>query len=129
METRWKIARLFNISAKGIKEVVDNRVISDGFLHKDLAAITKEKMSEITKVKSDDFYVLFNALAEFVEGRFTPLDEILKEKMKNKEFKKSFDEETEKLNVINANVQQKESKAEVRPAPAKKRGRTAKGRK
>ena len=98
METRWKIARLLNIPARGIKQVVDSRIICDGFIHEDLAMITKEKIREITKVRSDDYYVLFNALVEFVEG---------------------------KLNVTE-DVQQKEQAPEVRPIATKKRGRPAK---
>ena len=97
--TRYKVADLLGIKPRVTRHVVDGRVISDGFSPDDLAAITKEKMQELTGNKSSDFYVLFEELVKQVE--------------------------TNTLNK-NADVQQ-EKQAEV-IAPAKvKRGRKPKG--
>lgn len=102
-ETRYKIADLFHISPRGVRHVVDNRVVSDAFVHSDLAVITKERMSEITGVKSDDFYELFNALVKFVN-----------------------EPKVETQNI--SDVSQKEP-AEVVPGAKKKAGRPRKGAK
>lgn len=97
--TRYKIADLLGIKPRVTRHVVDGRVISDGFSPDDLAAITKEKMQELTGSKSDDFYVLFEELVKQVE--------------------------TNTLNK-NADVQQ-EKQAEVNPGTEVKRGRKPKG--
>ena len=72
-ETRYKIAALYKIEPRGVRQTVmehkGGTVISDGFLHSDLALITKESMAEITGVKSDDFYVCFKALVDKVENK------------------------------------------------------------
>ena len=79
-ETRYAIAALYKIEPRGVRQTVmehkGGTVISDGFLHADLALITKESMAEITGVKSDDFYVCFKALVDKVEGKEEPKEEI-----------------------------------------------------
>jgi hypothetical protein len=105
-ETRYAIAALYKIEPRGVRQTVmehkGGTVISDGFLHADLALITKESMAEITGVKSDDFYVCFKALVDKVEGKEEPKEEIKQ----------------------HSNVQQEES-AETKPAAesAPRRGR------
>lgn len=76
MDTRWKIANLFNVSPRTVREVVDSRVVSDGFVHADLRVITREKMQEITGKKTDDFYVLFQALVDHVTEKGAPEVEV-----------------------------------------------------
>lgn len=68
-ETRQKIAKLFGFSETVTRETMDSTVISDGYAHASLAVITKERMQEITDETSDNFYDLFNALVEVVEGK------------------------------------------------------------
>lgn len=83
MDTRWKIANLFDIKPRGVKETImlhsGGQVISDGFVHADLAIITKEKMKEITGVESDDFYTQFQALVDKVEGKTNNTNDVQQE--------------------------------------------------
>lgn len=99
--TRLKIAALLNIQRRGIRQVMDSRIISDGFLHTDLAVISRDKMQEILGTKEDDFYKLFDGIVAKVN-------------------------EAPKEEAPNAHVQQKEP-AEVESRPAKKAGRPRKG--
>jgi len=105
-ETRYKIADLYGLKATGIREVVDSRVVSDGFLHASLAVITKESMREKTGLKSDDFYILFNALVESVNKKAEP------------EIKQQDVQQEEPEKAVSGTV-----------APRAKRGRKAKGTK
>ena len=68
MATRYKIADMFGFKPRVPRHVVDATVVSDGFSPDDFALITKEKMQETTKVKSDDFYVLFGELVKQIEN-------------------------------------------------------------
>jgi hypothetical protein len=70
--TRRAIAEKLILPHSGGVEVVDNRVVSDGYTPNDLALITVEKLQTLLNSKETDFYALFNKLVEQIE---TPLVE------------------------------------------------------
>lgn len=45
-DIRKHLVKVFNIPMNGIREIIDDRVISDGYSNADLQAITLEKMIE-----------------------------------------------------------------------------------
>lgn len=68
-ETRAIIAKTFEISKSGNTEVVDNRVVSDGYTVNDLMGITIEKLKAFTNNNSNDFYFQFTKVVNFIEGK------------------------------------------------------------
>jgi hypothetical protein len=72
MATRMALADMFGFKMRGARHTMDNRVISDGFLHTDLAVITKERMAEVLGIKADpkaDFFALFSKVVDKIEGK------------------------------------------------------------
>ncbi len=78
-ETRAKLVVLFNIPRSGENIVrtasvspqgnIQGEVTSDGHSAKDLYAITIEKMQEYTGIISPDFYFLFDATLNRLDGK------------------------------------------------------------
>lgn len=70
-ETRAKIADLFGMKKSGGVEVFNGpngpEVRSDGYSYSDLAAITVERMQQITGSTSDNFYALFKKIVLLVD--------------------------------------------------------------
>lgn len=70
-ETRAKIADLFGMKKSGGVEVFNGpngpEVRSDGYSYSDLAAITVERMQQITGSTSDNFYALFKKIVMLVD--------------------------------------------------------------
>jgi hypothetical protein len=68
LETRAKLAKLFDFPEKGSVQVVNGPtgsvVISDGYGYDHLKLITTKKMQEILNTKSDNFYSLFDTLVK-----------------------------------------------------------------
>lgn len=110
-ETRYKIAKVFGIMARGVGHTVDNRVVADNFIHADLAVITRERMREMTDSESNDFYVLFQKLVDKVNET----DQPKKLETQNVETKQTLPD-----------VQPHEQK-EAEPAGKGRRGRPRKG--
>lgn len=83
-ETRQKIAILLEIPKTGGVEVVDGKVISDGYTDRDLQSITTGKLQEFMGSTEPDFYKLFNQLVINIELPMVELKapEIIEEKVK-----------------------------------------------
>lgn len=68
--TRAKIAELFGMKKSGGVEIFNGpngaEVRSDGYSYSDLAAITIERMQELTSSTSDNFYALFKKIVILV---------------------------------------------------------------
>ncbi len=62
VETRMKIATIFNMKKTTGTEVFGTRVVCDGYTEESFQVITIEKLQEVTGKKSTDFYELFNLL-------------------------------------------------------------------
>lgn len=68
-EQRASLKVLFQIPRSSGTLVEDNRVVTDGYTHPDLAHITVEKMQDFTgKTKEEDFYKLFSLTLEKVDA-------------------------------------------------------------
>ena len=83
-ETRQKLKILLSIPRTGGTEVVDGRVVSDGYTDRDLQVITLERLQELAGSTESDFYKLFNQLVQNVENPplevvNTPQEEVITE--------------------------------------------------
>jgi hypothetical protein len=82
-ETRYKIAAVFNIAPNGTRQTImgmhGGEVVSDSFLHKDLAVITKASMEKITGFKSDDFNTCFKVLLDHIDGKLNKQNNVQQE--------------------------------------------------
>ena len=63
VEARIKIALHFGLGKSGATEVVDNRVVSDGYTALDLQDLTLEKMQEYLNSKEKDILKLLELTA------------------------------------------------------------------
>lgn len=68
MSVRMELKKIFNIPRSQGTLVEDNRVVSDGYTHPDLAHITIEQMQAFTGSTSDDFFNLFNEVLVLIEN-------------------------------------------------------------
>ena len=67
-ETRKILAEILNIPKSGGVEVVDGRVVSDGYTPEDLATVSLDKLQEFMSMEFEtDFYKIFGALVEKVQ--------------------------------------------------------------
>lgn len=108
-ETRKKIAILLEIPRSGHTEVVDNRVVSDGYTPIDLAVVTLEKLQIFMQNKKEDnFMKLFEQLVKNVE---LPLQEIGSRKEKT---------ETVTSPELNVKIVKKEPKPKAEQKPKAK---------
>jgi len=57
-DVRIQMADIFNMPRKGFVQVMDNRVISDGYDYESLGFVTIEKMQDFTESTSDNFVEL-----------------------------------------------------------------------
>lgn len=71
---RTKIAEVCGLKKSGGVEVVDSRVMCDGYTDKDLEGITVEKLKEYTSFESDDLYMLFEASCNKAMSEDSPID-------------------------------------------------------
>lgn len=71
LSTRVKLASDFNLMRSGNSEVVDHRVVSDGYLFHDLSKISVDLLrSHLNLTDSEfDFYKLFNLLLQSYEHK------------------------------------------------------------
>ncbi len=100
IQTKLKLAEMFSIPRRGTVETINGfGMVQDGFVHSDLAVITRESMQEKGIKFDEDFYKMFKALVESVENPQTNAETI------------EVSQET----------------TEVRPVAAKKAGRPKKG--
>lgn len=81
--TRYKIAELYGIQPRGVRQTTfghgGGHIVTDAFIHGDLAVITKESMSEKTGIKSDDFYIQFQGLVDLVDGKLNNIQHVPQE--------------------------------------------------
>lgn len=68
-ETRMKLAERLGLQRTGGSEVVDGRVVSDGFTAQSLALVTVSMLQEQLKSEETDFYKLFDLLVNEVENK------------------------------------------------------------
>lgn len=67
MDIRQKLAVIFNLNRSGGNILEDNVVISDGYSHKDLAAITVDAMQKYLETyEINDFVTLFDLVIDKV---------------------------------------------------------------
>jgi len=71
LQTRVKLASDFNLTRSGNSEVVDHRVVSDGYLFQDLSKISVDLMRSYLNLTDSefDFYKLFNLVLESYEHK------------------------------------------------------------
>lgn len=71
LSTRVKLASDFNLTRSGNSEVMDHRVISDGYVFHDLSKISVDLIrSQLNLTDSEfDFYKLFNLLLQSYEHK------------------------------------------------------------
>lgn len=101
IQTKLKLAEMFTIPRRGTIETINGfGMVQDGFVHSDLAVITRESMQEKGIKFDEDYYKMFKALVESVENP------------------KQIDAEVAEVH---------EKAAEVRPSTAGRRGRPKKG--
>lgn len=67
-EIRNSLATIFGLSKDCGTEVVDNRIVSDGFSNESLKGITIEKMQHMLKTEEEDFMKLFSLVLESLTG-------------------------------------------------------------
>lgn len=86
-ETRTALVKLFEIPRSGFTEVVDGRVINDGYTQEDLAAITVGRLQELLDTEDFDLHVLFVELVNSIQTKESdrPIDRIEKEIIKEEE--------------------------------------------
>lgn len=77
--TRKEIARLLSIPRSGGTEVVDGRIVSDGYTMNDLMLIDLEKLQTYLKSAERDFYVLFDQLVKKIENVEEPIVDLPRE--------------------------------------------------
>lgn len=67
LETRLKLVDIFDIPRSGNTEVEDNKIITDGYTHQDLAHITIEKMQGfLLDTVTDDYFGLFQRILDVI---------------------------------------------------------------
>lgn len=70
-QIREKLIELFNIPRSEGTTVVDNRVVSDGHTHADLAVVTLESINKhLGKKKEQEFFTALNRLIEKIVADF-----------------------------------------------------------
>lgn len=117
LSTRVKLASDFNLMRSGNSEVVDHRVVSDGYLYNDLSKISVELLrSHLNLMDSDeyDFYKLFNLLLQSYEN---------KEGNKDESTNRSGDETNREEQEVEP-IRERSILPEVVTEPKKRRGRT-----
>lgn len=67
-DIRLELAKIFNLKKSGQSIVTSMGVQSDGHTPIDLQAITLEKLQEVTKSKSEDYFELINLLIENIKN-------------------------------------------------------------
>lgn len=70
-DVRGELKKIFNIPRSSGTVLEDNRVVTDGYTHPDLANITIEKMQDYLKIghiPTDEFYGLFTQVLEKIEA-------------------------------------------------------------
>jgi hypothetical protein len=72
-ETRRRLALEFGMTRSGHMEVIDNKVVSDGFTNKDLEKITLERLQEITKSNNDSLIMQLALAVDILEGKAQPV--------------------------------------------------------
>ena len=119
LSTRVKLASDFNLMRSGNSEVVDHRVVSDGYLYNDLSKISVDLMrSHLNLTDSEfDFYKLFNLLLQSYEYQGEKGSE-------NKSTDRSTDETNREEQEVES-VREGSVLPEVAPKPKKRGGRTA----
>src|ERR1035437_6022846 len=65
--TRQTMAIMLEVSRSGGTELVDGRIVSDGYVDSDLAQINLLRLQQYMKSDSNDFYELFNLLVQRIE--------------------------------------------------------------
>ncbi len=70
-ETRMKMSEIFSIPKSASTVVIDNQVVSDGYTEENLSVITADRLRDFTGLDTDDFYKLFYAAIDRVEGKQT----------------------------------------------------------
>lgn len=118
LSTRVKLASDFNLMRSGNSEVVDHRVVSDGYLFHDLSKISVDLMrSHLNLTDSEfDFYKLFNLLLQSYEHKG-------KEGSEDKGTDSSTDETNREEQEVEP-IREGSILPEVTPKPKKRGGRT-----
>lgn len=70
-EVRAKLKVVFGIPRSEGARIEDNKVMSDGHNHRDLTAITVEKMQDYTGSKQVDFFKLFDLTLDRIQAEST----------------------------------------------------------
>lgn len=120
LSTRVKLASDFNLMRSGNSEVVDHRVVSDGYRYTDLSKISVELLRvHLNLLDSDehDFYKLFNLLLQSYEHEGEKGSE-------DKGADRSTDETNREEQEVEP-VREGSILPEVTPEPKKRRGRPA----
>ncbi len=78
LETRNKLVEIFNIPRSSSTEVEDNRVVSDGYTHHDLAYITIEAMQGfLLDTVENDYFKLFHRVLDAIKPEEPKIEEIV----------------------------------------------------
>jgi hypothetical protein len=83
-ETRERLRKTFNLSRSGCTEVVDNQLITDGTTHKDLEALTKERLLQFCKINmvlannEENIFSLFEKVVKDLERQIKEEKELAK---------------------------------------------------
>ena len=120
-ETRHELRRIFNIPMTGGVEVVDNHVMSDGTLPRDLQVVTLKALQDVLDSSSANFFELLQEMVDTIEHREEPkaFETIQKETDKNaKELIDAIDEAAQEIFNKDANNVTKQKRKYVKKQKA-----------
>jgi len=67
-ETRQELAKIFSLSKSTYTNIVDGRVMCDGFSNEDLTFLTLEKLKDFTGCASDELVTQFECAVKKIEN-------------------------------------------------------------
>src|SRR5260221_13380946 len=65
-DVKYKLSSIFNFAPNGVRHVVDNQLVEDGFLASDLAVVDEPRLQTYLGSKETDFMKLWRATIEKV---------------------------------------------------------------
>lgn len=115
--TRVKLASDFNLVRSGSSEVIDHRVVSDGYTFRDLQKISVELMRSYLNITSDesDFYKLFKLVLQSYETKESAKDKRADKEGDGEDRKEQEIEQVRKGDILSGSTSK----------PKKRRGRSA----
>lgn len=113
-ETRAELRKIFNIPRTGGVEVVDNHIVSDGTLPRDLQVVTLKALQDVLDSDSTNFFELLNEMVDTIEHKEEPQEVIhIKVELPTEEVKQWVGATGDAAPIIGTNIVDKLNSKEV----------------